>query len=588
MSTKLRLAFSFAFLAFAPATSAPAQSPPAATELIPSDALLAVHLSRPKALLDLLAGEDMMRCLRSLPQFAQHMAQPKTQEFLNLVNVLETSLNTDWRTGLRKLTGAGVTLAVCPNDRVLIVIDAEDQRLLEQLQSLFLTFARGEAQKQGRAEVVPKQYAGATIWSFDGNEAHALLGNRLVFANSRESLQMALDLREQGKDESLAANGAFQAAVRAAGRDAVGTAFVNVKTLAGLPQVSRLLNGQGSNPLAALAFAGIVESLRSSTWLALDLQVEKEGLALRALTDGKNTGATSPAAFALPQNSSAGAWPGIVVPGRIAALSLYRDLHRFYAAKDDLFPERTSGLIFFENMMGIFFSGRDLTSEVLAEAEPEIRIVVAEQRYDPAVGTPQVKLPAFAVVLRMRHPQQFKPVMEEAWQKAVGLINFTRGQKALPGLIIDRPVHAGTTFTVGYFSTIDVEDKTKLDQRFNFRPTLAMPGDYLILGSTDTLTRDLIEALGREGEQTIAPLAGTDSLVEIEGAHLASILQDNREGIIRDDMLKKGRSHAEAQANADTLLAVVRLLDQVRLSIGTHEGLTEARLRIKLDLSPRQ
>ena len=32
-----------------------------------------------------------------------------------------------------------------------------------------------------------------------------------------------------------------------------------------------------------------------------------------------------------------------------------------------LFPERTSGLIFFENMMGIFFTGRDLTSEVLAE-----------------------------------------------------------------------------------------------------------------------------------------------------------------------------------------------------------------------------
>ena len=41
-------------------------------------------------------------------------------------------------------------------------------------------------------------------------------------------------------------------------------------------------------------------------------------------------------------------------------------MHKFYAAKDTLFPDRTSGLIFFENMMGIFFSGRDLTDEVLA------------------------------------------------------------------------------------------------------------------------------------------------------------------------------------------------------------------------------
>jgi len=103
--------------------------------------------------------------------------------------------------------------------------------------------------------------------------------------------------------------------------------------------------------------------------------------------------------------------------------SLYRDLHQFYAAKDDLFPDRTSGLIFFENMMGIFFSGRDLTNEVLAETKPEIRFVVAEQEYDPAMGTPQIKLPAFAAILRLRRPEQFNKVAEEAWQKAVPKVN---------------------------------------------------------------------------------------------------------------------------------------------------------------------
>ncbi len=588
MSTKLRLTLGFALFTFVLSTTARVEAVPAATELVPSDAVLAVHLSQPKALLDLLAGEDMMRCLRSLPQFTQQMAQPKTQEFLNLIKFLETSLNTDWRTGLARLAGGGVTLAVCPNDTVLVIIDAEDQQLLEQLHGIFLTFARGEAQKQGHAdEVTPRQYAGLNVWSFDGKEAHAILGNRLIFANRWESLKIALDLREQGKDDSLAASDAFQAAVRAAGTDASGMAYVNLKSLSGLPQVSRLLDGQRHNPLAALLFAGMVESLRSSSWLALNLRVENDALALRALADGKCVDAASPTMFALPQDSGAGAWPAINVPQRIAALSFYRDLHRFYAAKDDLFPERTSGLIFFENMMGIFFSGRDLTSEVLAEAEPEIRIVVAEQRFDPAVGTPQVRLPAFAVVMRLRHPEAFKPVMEEAWQKAVGLINFTRGQKALPGLIIDRPVHAGTTFTMGYFSTTDVQDKTKLDLRFNLRPTLAMPGEYLILGSTDTLTRDLIEALNREHQQTVAPLVGTDSLVEVEGAHLASILRDNREGIIRGDMIKKGKSREEAQAGVDVLFALVRLLDRARLSIGAHENLTEARLRIELDLSPR-
>ena len=71
----------------------------------------------------------------------------------------------------------------------------------------------------------------------------------------------------------------------------------------------------------------------------------------------------------------------------------------------------------------------------------------------PAVGTPQVKIPAFAVVLRLRHPEQFGKVVEEAWQKAVGLVNFTRGQKALPGTD-HRPPHlqGQIKYTVAYFS----------------------------------------------------------------------------------------------------------------------------------------
>ena len=173
------------------------------------------------------------------------------------------------------------------------------------------------------------------------------------------------------------------------------------------------------------------------------------------------------------------------------------------------------------------------TDEVLAQTRPEIRFVLAEQQFDPAIGTPVVKLPAFAMILRLVDEEQFDEVAEEAWQKAIGLVNFTRGQQAMPGLIIDRPMHRDTKMTVSYFSTTDVEDKTALDQRFNVRPTLAMPGDYLILSSTDSLARDLIDALGKEIERTAKPLDQTHSLIEIEGAQLASILEANRQTLVR-------------------------------------------------------
>ncbi len=562
--------------------SAVAQTLPPTPGWIPQDAVIAVHVSRPKALLDLLTGSDMTTTLTSLPFWQDLTSQPKFKEFLGGIRFLETSVEMDWRTCLAKVTGGGITLAVCPNDRVVMIVDAEEDRILGRLHDMALAIAKGNAEKAGHPEqVVSKDSGGVTIWTFNGKEYHALIGRRLVFANTAEGLKAVLDLRGSATDKGLAANPAFQAASRAAGSDAVATAFVNLKPLMALPQVASFLNQQGENPLASLALAGMGESVRRSNWLALRLDVEDKTLALRAQADVSPAG---PVATILPQEAGEGAWPSLSVPRRIASLSVYRDLRRFYAAKDELFPQRTSGLIFFENMMGIFFTGRDLTTEVLAQVGPEIRLVVAEQQYDPAVGTPQVRIPAFAAVLRLRQPDSFRPVMEEAWQKAIGLVNFTRGQQALPGLIIDRPAHAGTSFTAAAFSAADVNDRTRLEQRFNFRPALAMPGQYLILSSTDGLARDLIDSLARDKDVPVKPLAQTHSLLELDGASLASILRANRQALVHDDMVKKGKTQAESEAGINILTTLVQLVDRVTLTCGSRDGLTDAQLRLKLRL----
>jgi len=560
-----------------------AQTPPPPAQWVPQDAVIYLHVPRPKALLEFLTGKEMIQAITSSPFYQGLASQPKFQEFVNGIKFLETSLETDWRTGLARLTGEGITLAVCPQDTVVAIVDSEDEGLLQKLHEIILNITRSEAEKQGRAErVTSREYAGVTAWTFDGKEAHAILGKRLIFASRAEGLKTILDLRDPSGGKSLAASPTFQAARRAAGAQAVATAFVDLKPLLGIPGLAQALEKQRANPLAALAFAGVTECLRNSNWLTLELTTERKTLAVRALTDGKVAGPANPGAFAVPHKPGDGAWPNLAVPRRIAALSLYRDLRAFYASKDTLFPERSSGLIFFENMMGIFFTGRDLTTEVLAQTEPEIRIVVAEPQYDPAAGKPQVQIPAFAVVMRLRHPEQFGTVVEEAWQKAIGLVNFTRGQKAQPGMIIDRPVYQETKYTVAYFSPADANDKTKPDTRFNIRPTLAMPGRYLILSSTDSLARDLIDTLGREAGQPVQPVAQTHSVLDIDGGQVVSILRANRETIVRGDMVKKGRSQQESEAGIDLLINLVRLVNQVKLSLGTDKDLTQAQLTMKL------
>ncbi len=564
-------------------TAVAAQTLPPAIKWIPRDAVIVLEVSKPRALLEAFTSDKATAAVTSLPLYQEQASKPKFKEFLTIINFVETVLDTDWRTGLAKLTGGGITFAVCPEDTVLLIIDAEDEQMLERLHEFFLNIARSEAEKKGRSNrVESKDYNGVTTWTFNGEEAHAIIGKRLVFANRSDGIKRVLKIRAETEGASLASNPTYQAAKRAAIPHVVATAFANLKTLMQILEVTRLLEQQRANPLAALSFAGIAEAIRDSNWLAFGLQIEENTLILRALVDGKTVATTSPVAFALPNEPGEGVLPNLTVPRRIAALSIYRNLHQFYAAKDELFPERTSGLIFFENMMGIFFSGRDLTDEVLAETKPEIRFVLAEQEYDAAIGTPQVKIPAFAAILRLRHPVNFDEVIEEAWQKAVGLINFTRGQQALPGLIIDRPIYKKTKFTMAYFSTSGIDDKTNLDQRFNIRPALAMPNEYLILSSTDGLAQDLIDALDQEVEISVEPLSGVHSSVEIDGGQLASILEANRQTLVRGDMIKKGSTQEEAETGISMLITLVNLVDNIKLSIGTHEGLTQANLKIKL------
>lgn len=567
-------------------TTVNAKTLPPANQWIPRNSIVSLELSDTKALLDLFAGDKAVEFITSLPVYKEQTSNPKFREFLGIVRYLEASLGTDWRTALTTLTGGGITFAICPEDTVILIVEAKDEQMLNQLHEIFLNIAKDEARKQGQSDrVVSKKHRDVTAWSFNGEEAHAIIGKRFVLSNRPEGLKAALEQRAGSGGGGLASHPTYRKATSKVKSGSVATVFADLKLLKQIPDVANVLEEPRKNPLAALAFAGIVESLLNSNWLALGLDIRDDTLVLKPVVDGKPAARTSPSTFALPKDAGDGALPNLKVPRRIAAMTLFRDLHQFYAAKDELFPERTSGLIFFENMMGIFFSGRDLTSEVLAEARPDLRFVVAEQNYDPAIGTPQVKLPAFAVILRLRHPEQFGEVAEEAWQKALGLINFTRGQEALPGLIIDRPVHDETKFSMAYFSTSQVEDKANLDTRFNIRPSLALPEEYLIFSTTDGLARDLIDAIKREKDRIVKPLAETHSMLEIEGHRLASILQANRDVMVRGDMVKKGHSREQSEAGIDMLITIVRLIERINLSIGMHDGLTQAQLEVKLNVN---
>jgi len=562
-----------------------AEAPAPRDEWIPAEAVIVVDLAQPRLLLEQLLDDRVTAAVTSLPQYQAATGNAEFKQLVGLVKYYQEKYEVDFQGLCGKLLGGGITWAIGPREAQMLIVDTEDAKLLQEIHEFIRVVARSEAEKRGTANpVTSAEYRGLTGWRFGPNEAHAIVGNRLVLTNKPEWLKAAADLHADGGLASIGRSPKYRAARQAVESGSIATVYADLGLLKQIPRLQTALTQNRENPLAALLSAPLLAAIRDSNWLAVGANIEHGKLAFDLALDGTPGEASLPEGFSMPAAANGGAMPNFAVPRQIASLSFYRDLHKFYAAKDRLFPERTSGLIFFENMMGIFFTGRDLTDEVLAEMMPQIRFVVAEQEYNPQLGKPQVQLPGFAVVFRMKDPNKFALIAEEAFQKALGLVNFTRGQKAEPGLIIDRPVYAGVKYTVAAFAPPRPTDREPIGLHFNFQPVLAMPDEYVVVSSTEGLARDLIDALKEETAGNVQPLAGMHSLLTLDGSRLASILRANHENMILKNMVEKGTSREEAAAELNLGLKLAETVRQVSLNMGVRDDQTRAKLEVAVEL----
>ncbi len=540
--------------------AAPAAEPLAPrTEWIPRDAVIVVDIAQPQQLLDQLLDDRVTKAVTAAPQYQAATDNAEFKQLVGLVKYYQEKYEVDLRGLAGKLLGGGVTWAIGPKEANLLIVDTQDAKLLEEVHEFLRVVTRGEAEKRGQANpITSAEYRGLTGWRFGPDEAHAIVGNRLLLTNKPDWLKAAADLKADGSDASVAKSPNFCTARAAIGANAVASIYADLALLKQIPQLQTALSKNGENPLASLLFAPVLAALRESNWLAIGAGIEGRKLVFEAALDGTPSDASSPEGFSTPPTAQGGAMPNFAVPRQIASLSFYRDLHQFYAAK--------------------------VTDEVLAETTPEVRFVVAEQQYDPKVGTPQVQLPGFAVVLRMKNPDKFAPVAEEAFQKALGLVNFTRGQAAQPGLIIDRPMHGDVKYTVAAFAPPSQPSESPVGMHVNFQPTLAMPNGYLIISSAEGLARDLIDALKEEAAGNVQPLAGMHSLLTVDGSRVASILNANRENLILQNMVEKGSTREQAAAGLDMGLKIGSAIRQVSLSMGNRDGQTRVKLEIAVEV----
>jgi hypothetical protein len=230
---------------------------------------------------------------------------------------------------------------------------------------------------------------------------------------------------------------------------------VNVAAVKQNPAVALALDRGVDNPLAALLMAPLVDAARQAKWIAATLDVRPQGLSMITNTDAHTPAPGALTSFAYP-SAPGGAMANLQAPRRLGAMSFCRNLRDFYAAKDYLFPERTSGLIFSDAGAADGYGGDDT--------------------------------------------------------------------------------------------------------RFNIRPCIARVGEHLVISSTETLTRDLIDSLKRESGAPASALPARHTVIELDGKQLRSILAANRDTLVRKNMIEKGNTQAQAEGELDFIIATVQAI----------------------------
>ena len=109
------------------------EEPVPATALIPDNAILVVQVTQPESLIERAFDTDVVEFVQSLPQYKEAMANPESQQVLSLVQFFENKYDAKLPELIRRLVGGGVTLVVAPEDEVVLIVDAEELKYLNNV-----------------------------------------------------------------------------------------------------------------------------------------------------------------------------------------------------------------------------------------------------------------------------------------------------------------------------------------------------------------------------------------------------------------------------------------------------------------------
>lgn len=554
-----------------------------AVELLPPDCLAVVQMERPDELLTTLTGHSVWKTIQQQPEYSEAISRPGYAMFQAIRQHIETQIGMTWREAFDAIVGGGITIAFEPGSEGLVaLIRSRDAKKLESTVKTLIELGRKDARSKGKEPLPEEQYRDITVYG-KKNGRFAVVGPWLVMASKDDLGQRVLDTMLDGSSESIKDNEKFAAAQATINGNPTLWSWFDISTVRNAGLTRGLDKNQTDNPLAELLVGGMLTNLRQTPYLTASLYVTGKSTRLSLAAPHQHDWVEDFRKYWFGPDGNAAIDPPLKTESTIFSLSAYRDVSQMWLRAGDLFDERTNDeLAKADANLTTFFAGKDFGEDVLGSLGPSLQVLVNRQDFKDRLPRPALRLPGFALTGRLVNVEETQTELRRTFQSLIGFLNVIGAMQGNPQLDQDIELYRGEKiYTASFIPEPDEKTSERARIQFNFSPTLAFHKDRFFIASTKQLARDLIDAAH---EDLTGPRTPLNTEVRLDLLNLRSALDDNREQLIAQNMIKKGQSREESSREIQLAMELLSLFREVSFTVTTTGG----QLKLELSIAGRE
>ena len=415
-------------VAVAFADPAVARQPESAADVFPDTTIAFLQADQPDQLIDKLVTHPVVGAVGELEQVKKLVASPQFAMALVAKGMVESKLDEPLLDAFKSCVAQEFSIGVDQKTNgVAVLFRADDEAKLKRLAGSVLNVVSAGAQQQGKNVPFEKtEYRDAVAAKFEGFLI-ARYETWFLVSNKQQLAKTIVDNLIDGADSSLADQAWFQAAHAKQTQSDVWLA-VDLDSIRSAGIAAELFQGRTDNPGAELILGGLFDALKHAPIATAQLRLEQH-LDLSLSIPFDTDWASDARRFFFGEQFD-GVAPAPLLPENVIAnLVSYRDVADWWLSKEDLFEEAViAQLAQADSQLSTIFSGMDFGEDVLGALQPGVQIVAAKNKFADQY-VPDVKLPSFALVGKLKDPDGIRRKLKIAFQSVIGFANINLGMQ---------------------------------------------------------------------------------------------------------------------------------------------------------------